>query len=152
VREIHNVRVVELDGRRHLSLHVKLPAELSLREAHAAADETEQAIRVEAPEIDTVHVHLEPLSPPSAGSPATEEERLRYEPALLAIGREVTGQDAADVLLHHEARGLVASLTVYLPAADTLAEAHRVAGRVEEAIRSECPDLVEVVVHTEPAG
>jgi divalent metal cation (Fe/Co/Zn/Cd) transporter len=47
--------------------------------------------------------------------------------------------------------GLVLFLTVGLPADVDLAAAHRVAGELEEAVRSDQPDLADVVVHTEPA-
>ena len=63
VREVHNVRTVIVDGgRTELSLHVKLPADETLTEAHRIADEVEAAIRAAAPEISRVHVHLEPLA------------------------------------------------------------------------------------------
>ena len=34
VREVHNIALVDVDGRTELSLHLKLPGELSLDEAH----------------------------------------------------------------------------------------------------------------------
>src|SRR6266536_1915399 len=39
VREVHNLLLVEVDGRTELSLHVKLPGELSLDEAHDVAEQ-----------------------------------------------------------------------------------------------------------------
>ena len=73
VREVHNVRIVSIDGRTDLSLHVKLPAGQSLSEAHATIDHVEAAIRAAAPEIDAVHVHIEPLEP-SLQAPITASE------------------------------------------------------------------------------
>src|SRR5213076_3200426 len=42
VREIHNVAVVQLGDRLEVSLHLKLPGEVSLDEAHAVAESVEQ--------------------------------------------------------------------------------------------------------------
>src|SRR5207249_2633348 len=41
VREIHNVAVLHVDGRTEVSLHLKLPADLSLEEAHGIASDVE---------------------------------------------------------------------------------------------------------------
>jgi divalent metal cation (Fe/Co/Zn/Cd) transporter len=38
-----------------------------------------------------------------------------------------------------------------LPGEQPLRVAHRRAGEVEEAVRAQCPELVDVIVHTEPA-
>jgi cation diffusion facilitator family transporter len=152
VREVHNVRIVELDGRKQLSLHLKLPAELSLRHSHDVADQIEEAIGREVPEIDAVHVHLEPLTPPSAAEPATEAEREIYEPGIARLAEELTGRRPSEVHLHREPRGLVANLTIDLAGDQTLAEAHRVAGRLEQEIETACPELADVAVHTEPVS
>src|SRR5439155_2888145 len=62
VREIHNVNVLDVDGRTQVSLHLKLPGDLSLDAAHEVASEVEQAILEAMPEVDSVQTHLEPLS------------------------------------------------------------------------------------------
>ena len=62
VREVHNVRVMRLPAGYELSLHVKLPRELSLDEAHGVVERLEGRVRAEVPELGTVHTHIEPLS------------------------------------------------------------------------------------------
>ena len=62
VREVHNVRVMSVDGSYELSLHVKLPRNLSLADAHDAVEHLEEAIRRAVPQIATVHTHIEPLA------------------------------------------------------------------------------------------
>src|SRR5947207_7154839 len=51
VREVHNVSVLTVDGRTEVSLHLKLPGELSLDEAHAVASQVEDAIVEALPEV-----------------------------------------------------------------------------------------------------
>ena len=153
VREVHNVRTVIVDGGRiELSLHVKLPADETLTDAHAIADEVEAAIRGAAPQISSVHVHLEPLASALEGGtvpPPDELESLRA--GLQRIAVEVTGRPPLELSLHREPRGMVAFMTIELPGADTLAEAHEAAARIESRAESTLFDLAEVVVHTEPA-
>jgi hypothetical protein len=62
VREVHNVRVMRLPDGYELSMHVKLPRELSLDEAHGVVERPGGARRAEVPELGTVHTHIEPLS------------------------------------------------------------------------------------------
>ncbi len=52
VREVHNVTVLDVGGRTEVSLHLKLPGELTLEEAHEAATEVEHAIAAAVPEVD----------------------------------------------------------------------------------------------------
>ena len=91
VREVHNVRTSVVDGRTTLSLHVKLPPEQSLRAAHEVADQVEEAIAAAAPEVDRVHVHIEPLAAPvdahAEGVPGREEHRA----LLRRVAEDLTG-------------------------------------------------------------
>src|SRR5207244_966774 len=57
-----------VDSRTELSLHLKLPGDLSLEEAHEIAEEVERAIREAVPEVDAVLTHLEPLAEESEGT------------------------------------------------------------------------------------
>src|SRR4029077_17321459 len=62
VREIHNVNVIDVAGRTEISLHLKLPGDMSLDEAHDVAEQIEQAILEALPEVASVRTHLEPLA------------------------------------------------------------------------------------------
>ena len=79
VREIHNLSVVSLGGATALSLHLKLPGDLTLEEAHELAEEVERAIVRAVPEIGSVQTHLEPLAEAGAsgGRPGVRSSRLR---------------------------------------------------------------------------
>ncbi len=145
VREIHNLVVVDVGGRTELSLHLKLPGDLTLEEAHAVAEEVEEAIHRAVPEIDAVQTHLEPLSEPSA---ATEEP---VDPAIVErIVADVTGNAPRKLRFLRTDGGLVALLTLGLDPTISLAEAHARASEIEERVRREQPEIADVVVHTEP--
>src|SRR4029453_19592800 len=61
VREVHNVSVVSVDSGTELSLHLKLPGDLSLEEAHAIAEQAERATEQAVPEVSSVETRLELL-------------------------------------------------------------------------------------------
>jgi cation diffusion facilitator family transporter len=146
VREVHNVRVVTVDGGVEVGLHLKLPGELSLEHAHAVASEVEDAIAAAVPEVVAVQTHLEPLRETTAGERTAPPD----EEAILAIVRELTGEPPRDVRLVRTDEGLLVFVTLCVAADRTLAEAHVLASEVEERIRERLPEIADVVVHTEP--
>ena len=150
VREVHNVRVMSIDGRHELSLHVKLPRNLSLSAAHDAVEQLEEAIRRAVPAIATVHTHIEPLARTDWASRPANDEVATDAQAIGEVVRRYTGRDAADVRFRDAERGRVALITVLLPPDQPLPSAHRRAGEIEHAVRERCPDLSDVIVHTEP--
>jgi len=150
VREVHNVRIVKIDGRSDLSLHVKLPAGQSLAEAHASIDDVEAAIRRAAPEVDSVHVHIEPLELSLRAPVVASEGPAELHDAVSAIVLDLTGHEPLELRVHREPRGVVALVTVALDGSQTLAQAHATATTIEAAIREHNREIVDVVVHTEP--
>jgi cation diffusion facilitator family transporter len=151
VREVHNVTAVTLaTGGAELSLHLKLPAELSLEEAHAVADEVERAIRDEVPEVVSVQTHLEPLAAEAEGTTLESQDVADEHDLVMRIVRDETGGPPRGLRFLHTEEGLVAYLTLAVGGETPLGEAHARASRVEERIRAARPGIADVVVHTEP--
>jgi cation diffusion facilitator family transporter len=144
VREVHNVSVVSVESGTELSLHLKLPGELPLEEAHAIAEQVERAIEQAVPEVSSVQTHLEPLGEEAAGTEVAGDAET-----VSRIVRAELGVEPAELRFVDTDEGLVAYLTLRL-GADTLAAAHADASRIEELIRRERPEIADVVVHTEP--
>jgi cation diffusion facilitator family transporter len=143
VREIHNLSIVSLDGATELSLHLKLPGELSLEEAHGIAEHVERAIVLAVPEIASVQTHLEPLAEAEAG------EEMEQAELAAAVARAAGGPPRELRLLRTE-QGVVAFVTLGLDPSSTLSDAHARASEVEERLRRVRPDVADVIVHTEP--
>ena len=148
VREIHNLSVLRVGGTTEVSLHLKLPGDLPLEEAHETATEVERAIVESVPEVDAVQTHLEPLAEAGEGRSVDADEADR---ALVErIVREETGGPPRELRFLHTDDGLLAYLTLCLDPATSLADAHARASEIEERIRSERPEIADVIVHTEP--
>ena len=146
VREVHNLALVDVGGRQELSLHVKLPGDLSLEEAHDVAEQLEAAISAAVPEISGVQTHLEPLTEASEAREADADD----EAVVRRIVRDATGRDPRALRFLRTDSGLVAFLTLGLDGTTRLDEAHARASEIEERIRRERPDIADVIVHTEP--
>jgi cation diffusion facilitator family transporter len=150
VREVHNVRAMHLPDGYELSLHVKLPSELSLMESHGVVERLEGLIRAAIPELRNVHTHIEPLAGTDwVRRPATDDTTTERA-AIEEIVRRVTGAAPAAVSFRDGEDGRIALVTIRLPGDQPLPSAHRDAGAIEEAVRERCPTLGDVIVHTEP--
>jgi cation diffusion facilitator family transporter len=150
VREIHNVSVLRVGPETEVSLHLKLPGELTLEEAHAIASEVERAIRESVDEVTAVQTHLEPLAEAEPGRAAPSAGAAGDAEAVRRIVREATGSLPRKLRFLQTDDGLVAYLTLGLDPASPLSEAHARASRIEEEIRRERPEIADVIVHTEP--
>jgi divalent metal cation (Fe/Co/Zn/Cd) transporter len=148
VREVHNVSVLDVGSRTEVSLHLKLPGELKLEEAHEVANQVESAIAAAVPEVDAVQTHIEPLAEVGEGRRMDDDTAERD--VVLRIVREITGEEPRELRFLRTDEGLLAYLTLGLDASSPLAEAHARASQIEERIRRARPDIADVIVHTEP--
>jgi cation diffusion facilitator family transporter len=145
VRELHNLVVLDVDGRVEVSLHLKLPGDVSLEDAHDVAEEVERAILEAVPEVEDVRTHLEPLTEAAAARP------IEVDPeAVERCVREETGVAPREVRFVRTDEGIVAFLTLALAGGESLADAHTRASAVEERVREAVPGIADVVIHTEP--
>jgi divalent metal cation (Fe/Co/Zn/Cd) transporter len=150
----HFVHAHEVRGRRFLDLHVEVPPDLTLRQAHELVSRLELAVRQEVPQVSDVHSHIEPAATPAipVGEPGpSDEAELREQVA--AILKEIPelrwtnrqhlrpGPDGLDVVLHCLA-------DPDLP----ITEAHRLADRLEKQVQARFPGMSRVLVHVEPEG
>jgi divalent metal cation (Fe/Co/Zn/Cd) transporter len=148
VREVHNVTVLSGGGRTEVSLHLKLPGDLPLEDAHTVATSVERAIAEAMPEVDAVQTHVEPLSKEAGMRPAAGT--AVDEATVVRIVAEETGHSPRELRFLQTDEGLYAFLTLSLEPGETLAGAHGLASRIEERIRVACPRIAELIVHTEP--
>jgi divalent metal cation (Fe/Co/Zn/Cd) transporter len=148
VREIHNLSVLRVGPGTEVSLHLKLPGDLPLEEAHEIATSVERAIVESVPEVDAVQTHLEPLAEAGEGRSVDADDADRD--LVERIVREETGGPPRKLRFLRTDDGLLAYLTLCLDPGTSLADAHARASEIEERIRSERPEIADVIVHTEP--
>ena len=150
VREIHNLSIVDLGGQSEVTLHLKLPGDLALADAHELASQVERAIMEARPEITAVQTHLEPLAAAVTGSAARRAETRNFGETIRQIVRKATGASPRSLRFVHTDEGLLVYLTLALDPTRSLAEAHRLASEIESLVHRKCPQIKQLIVHTEP--
>jgi cation diffusion facilitator family transporter len=136
--EVDRLRLRESGGRYFADVVVAVPPGRAVIEGHAAADEVERAIEQVLPNSDVV-VHVEP-----------RRRGLTLRDRVLAIAlSEPAVSEAHDITIFDHGGQHSVSLHLKLPADSSLAAAHEIAERVEDAIRA-LPTVSEVRTHLEP--
>lgn len=147
-RDLHDVLVErEADESLHLSLHAKLPATMSMREASKHAKALEADLKRELPELARIDLHLEPLEPEVVyGRDVTPQH-----PELVAKIREVVMAGAnvtscKEIELSSRGGQITAYVLVTVPDDLTLEQAHDIETNLEERIKQEVPPIRDVIV------
>ena len=144
---IHNLRLVVQDDGMHVEVHIELPDDMPLAEAHekVTAYETDLRRRVGAMYVVS---HMEPQGSRSHGDTRTVsletvqqavEKALASSPLCDAHHIHVhTGDDGTTVTFHCRT------------AAATVGEGHALASRLEDDLHTALPEVDQIVIHVEP--
>ncbi len=151
---IHGVHAHEVQGRFFVDLHVEVPADLTLGEAHDRVSRIEVAMREELPQVRDVHSHIEPLAAPVvAMAPLDEEEEKELRMQIQDVVREVDGLGGYSRLhIRPGAGGYDLALHCIADPDLSVAESHRLADQVEKLLHVRIPNVQRVLVHVTPEG
>ena len=146
---IHDLHVQNNDqGGYALELHLEMPSDISLGEAHALAEEFENRVYAGSTRPNTVITHLEPLDreviQPEASIDPAQETEIRARIATYVGGNII---ELKTSLYEHHAS---VAVRVRMPADMPLTEAHFVAESIERDLLTKFPTIYRVTVHVEP--
>lgn len=148
----HYVHAHEVRGRYAVDLHVEVPPDLTLGQAHDRVSRLELALRDELPQVRDIHSHIEPIATPIAAGAAPgrdESEQLRAQiDALIRQSSELDGYNRLHIRPTPEGYDVVIHCLADpdLP----VGEAHRLADDLEKRLQALIPGICRVLVHVEP--
>jgi divalent metal cation (Fe/Co/Zn/Cd) transporter len=146
VVETHNISVLEQGtGGRAITLHVRLPEDMPMREAALTVEQLKREIRSEFG-VARVYAHVEPsaLSAQPARDIGAEQPQL-VRAASEAVTR-VAGQGAAEVVVYRQGERLLVVTSLRAEPGRSVREAHVLASRVEDAVRDALDSVDDVIV------
>jgi cation diffusion facilitator family transporter len=149
VLEAHDITIFEQDRATSVSLHLKFPADLPLRAAAEVARRVEQAI-LSTLGVGAVQTHLEPLERTLTAHSPDDDELGDARQQIERLVRRQTGADPRSIELLATDAGQVVFLTLGVAREESLADAHRLAGELEDELRQSIPGIADVVIHTQP--
>jgi cation diffusion facilitator family transporter len=147
VRDLHNVTVErEADGSLHLTMHAKLPGDMTLAKASGASAGLERALRAELPDATRIDIHLEPMEPHVVRGQDVTARRAQLAHRM----REIVASHpevlhSVDVELSDRHHRIHAHVVAELSGDVSLEHAHQIETELEEQIRRALPEVHEVV-------
>jgi cation diffusion facilitator family transporter len=146
VVETHNISVLEQgSGGRAITLHVRLPEDMPMREAALTVEQLKREISSEFG-VARVYAHVEPsaLGAQPARDVGAEQPQL-VRTASEAVTR-VAGQGAAEVVVYRQGERLLVVTSLRAEPGRSVREAHVLASRVEDAVRDALDSVDDVIV------
>lgn len=143
---VHHVRAFDTPSGLRLDMHMEVPADLILRDAHEQADRLEAELRSELQSAD-VQVHIEPRH--------VEVYRLVEDDDSKSVAEKV-GEVTAHIPGIHEIEalksdlGYVVTIHYYMPDDLPITTAHFKTAQIEQEVREAIPGIYRVTVHPEP--
>lgn len=147
VRDLHNVTVErENDGSLHLTMHAKLPGDMTLAAASQASADLERTLRTELSDANRIDIHLEPMEPHVVRGEDVTSRRTQLATKM----REVVESHpevrrCVDVELSDRHNRIYAHVVAQLDGDVSLEHAHQVESELEGQIRRAFPEVHEVV-------
>jgi cation diffusion facilitator family transporter len=149
---VHHVTVQQVEGRLSVSLDVEVDGRMSLGSAHTIASRLEAAIRDELGPATEVETHIEPLvvaslegrdlDGPLAGR--VRESLVRHAAETGAVA------DVHSVRVRETGHGLVVNFHCRVDPSLDVTTVHDRVDQLEHLVRSDVPEIVRIVTHTEP--
>ncbi len=151
---VHSARLFATGEGLHLEMHLEWAREITLGEAHREASALEEALKRAFPDLVRVRSHLEACGSerPSGwweGAETHADLVRRVRDQALAVEGV---SEVAEVQVRASGERLAVGLTCRMDGGLSLAEAHRLATRVEQGTYALTPRIASVAVHTEPMG
>jgi len=146
----HEVNVIVTENRHMLHMHVEVPPQQSLREAHDQVTDLERDLLARLPELDEVITHIEPLraDPQRQSIPAGHGGMCQQVQRLLA--GHFPQVDWHNLNVYGHAGDFSITTHAVLAPDMTVEAAHTLAENAEILVRAHMPELAQVTIHTEP--
>lgn len=147
----HEVRVVEGESGKVMEMHVEVPPQQTLEQAHEQVSALEGSIRAALPDVIEVVTHIEPLLRETSADVPDAAAELRTR-ALALLRERFPSADWHHLRVSALNGSGFYALTLHVALAHdmTLEDAHDLAERAEMTVRMALPRVARVTIHTEP--
>ncbi len=149
---VHGVRVHQVRDTLYLEMHVEVPEQLNLEDAHGSVTSFEQELYNAIPTATSIVTHIEPVGEGAALCLSQPIGSAFITSEVISVCKE-----AADVLDCHDVTILNGgdrpsiSFHCRMDSKTPMIYAHKVAAALEASIHLRVPGLDRIVVHLEPA-
>lgn len=149
----HYVHAHEVRGRYFVDLHVEVPTDLTLGQAHDQVSRLELAVRDELPQVHDIHSHIEPATAQVAAGGVEAGVRRKLQAQIATVAGEMPELDGCDqVYIRSGRNGYDVVIHCRADCNLPVAEAHSLADELERRLQLRIPEIERVLVHVEPGN
>jgi cation diffusion facilitator family transporter len=147
----HSIRAHEVRGALSLEMHVEVPDDLTLGQAHDRVTAFEAVIRCEVPGLNDIVTHIEPAGDTEARRQVVHAGSDQLRAAILQLPDRLPGvRDSHNVTIYRDGEDLSVSFHCYMDDEMPISDAHRLTAQMENILRAQLPELGRVIIHVEP--
>ncbi len=148
---IHNVNIHELNRQYYSDLHIEVPQDMSLGEAHIQANRLEDSLKSAIPQLAEVTTHIEPTSASEIkhSDETPQDSQIARRVQELAAGLPEVN-DCHDVQVLATGEELLVSMHCTMDEELPITRAHDIATFIEDDLRREFAAIARVSIHVEP--
>ncbi len=152
LRAPHNLEVHNVDGKYFIDFDIEYQKGKTFIEAHALADEVEEAIRREVRSVDKVTIHLEEYDPGEGQvTNVSEEERALCDEIRNVLRSDARVRECSEITLLRFGEAYNLTVTCHVDKTKTLDEVHAIIADVESRLYRQFTQLRRITIHAEPA-
>lgn len=149
----HDMFIYDAEGKRCVDLHLEVPGELSLAEAHAVTQRITEDIHRELPRLGPVRIHVDPVRPVRESGVRPEENVGTLAMRLRMLALHIPGiRDCGDVSVRRMKGGLWLICHCAMDIDLSVREAHDLGLELGRRARRDIPGIERVTVYAEPAA
>ena len=144
----HDITMRHSNDQKVLEMHVELPSDMRVDEAHDRVNSFEQALLSERSEYDRVVTHIEPIER-TASAVTVDSSDVRA--AIEQLAKLAGGNWSPDhIEVCSEGSNVSITFTCLVDASLSVGEAHTQTETIEQALRQRIPNVGRVAIHFEP--
>jgi len=149
---LHHLILKKIAGGYFASMHIELPGDMSLAQAHEKVNEITVKLHKEIASLKRVAIHTEPLEERSRDDSTgvnSDIENMEYR--VRQIVESFPGvEDCHNIAVTPHAGGLALSADMRLDGSLPLDSSHDISDQVEQKLKLKIKELVSVTLHLEP--
>jgi cation diffusion facilitator family transporter len=152
-RIAHDIRAFDVGGMLHIELQVEFQQNQGLADVHSIADEVEQQIKAQFPNVSSVLVHIEDSKEHLVESTDVTKKSRDLIDKVKVLASATRGIEESEVLSVLEVKGRFRlSMRCVVGNQVSLEDAHEISTKLENRIMVRFPSITEVSIHVEPSG
>lgn len=148
---LHHLIINQSEDGYFASMHVEMPGDITLCEAHNRAEEIKQKLHEAIPHLHKAVIHSQPyeIEPQARAESGDHIERIATQVKSI-MGAYAGVEDCHNLVLIPYRTGLALSCDIRLDGSLTLDQSHQTAKELEEKLRRDIVELLSVTLHLEP--